>query len=167
VVFSLNSPSGFAPFRRSQIFRLRVPYIGEKYHKLKNLLPDDVANHLAFLLFLTQFVLAQQPTPIVPDLNLTPGDTFDVTTEDLCVPGYSKKVRDAPAEMKREVYEEYGVTSHGSGDYEVDHLIPLELGGSNSINNLWPKSHRTSPWNAQVKDRLEGKLHELVCSGTG
>ena len=35
--------------------------------------------------------------------------------------------------MKREVYEEYGVTSHGSGDYEVDHLIPLELGGSNSI----------------------------------
>ena len=74
-------------------------------------------------------------------------------------------MRNVPAEMKLEVYEEYGVTSHGSGDYEVDHLIPLELGGSNSIKNLWPESHRTSPWNAQVKDRLEGKLHELVCSG--
>jgi len=74
-------------------------------------------------------------------------------------------VRNVPAEMKREVYEEYGITSHGSGDYEVDHLIPLELGGSNSIKNLWPESHRTSPWNAQVKDRLEGKLHELVCDG--
>ena|SRR3984893_13624902 len=57
------------------------------------------------------------------------------------------------------------VTSHGPGDYEIDHLIPLELGGSNLIKNLWPESHRTSPWNAQVKDRLEGKLHELVCSG--
>jgi len=96
---------------------------------------------------------------------LTPGDTFDVTTEDLCVPGYSKKVRDVPAEMKPEVYREYGITSYGPGDYEVDHLIPLELGGSNSIKNLWPESHRTSPWNAQVKDRLEAKLHELVCSG--
>jgi hypothetical protein len=38
--------------------------------------------------------------------------------------------------MKRGVYEEYGVKSHGSGVYEVDHLIPLELGGSNSIRNF-------------------------------
>ena len=66
----------------------------------------------AFLLFLAQVALAQQPTPIVPDPNLTPGDTFDVTAEDLCVPGYTKKVRNVPAEMKREVYREYGITSH-------------------------------------------------------
>ncbi len=117
------------------------------------------------MLFFSQVVLGQQPTPILPDPNLTPGDTFEVTAQDLCVPGYTKKVRNVPAEMKREVYREYGITSHGSGDYEVDHLIPLELGGSNSIKNLWPESHRTAPWNAQVKDRLEGKLHELVCSG--
>jgi hypothetical protein len=74
-------------------------------------------------------------------------------------------VRNVPEEMKREVYREYGITSHGPGDYEIDHLISLELGGSNSIKNLWPESHRTSPWNAQVEDRLEDKLHELVCSG--
>jgi len=29
--------------------------------------------------------------------------------------------------MKGEVYEAYGVTAHGSGEYEVDHLILLEL----------------------------------------
>jgi len=43
------------------------------------------------LLFLTQAVLAQQPTPILPDPKLTPGDTFDVTAQDVCVPGYAKK----------------------------------------------------------------------------
>jgi hypothetical protein len=131
---------------------------------MKNL-PMSILRAFAFLLFLAPVAPAQQPTPVVPDPKLTPGDSFAVTVQDLCVPGYTKKVRNVPAEMKREVYEEYGVTSHGPGDYEVDHLIPLELGGSNSIKNLWPESHRTSPWNAQVKDRLEGKLHELVCSG--
>jgi hypothetical protein len=120
---------------------------------------------LAFLLFLTQVVLAQQPTPIVPDPKLTPGDTFDVSAQDLCVPGYAKKVRNVPEEVRRQVYREYGIISHGRGDYEVDHLISLELGGSNSIKNLWPESYRTSPWNAGVKDRLEDKLYQLVCSG--
>jgi hypothetical protein len=50
----------------------------------------------------------------------------------LCVPGYAKKVRDVPAWLKRQAYDEYGITEHKPGDYEVDHLIPLSLGGSNS-----------------------------------
>jgi hypothetical protein len=63
----------------------------------------------AFLLLFAQVVLAQQPTPILPDPKLTAGDTFDVTAEDLCVLGYAKKVRNVPAEMKREVDREYGI----------------------------------------------------------
>jgi hypothetical protein len=51
-------------------------------------------------LFLTQAVLAEQPTPILPDPKLTPGDTFDVTAEDVCVPGYAKKVRAVPGWLK-------------------------------------------------------------------
>jgi hypothetical protein len=38
-------------------------------------------------LFLAQAVFAQQPTPILPDAKLTPGDTFDVTAQDVCVSG--------------------------------------------------------------------------------
>jgi hypothetical protein len=91
------------------------------------------------LLFLAPLAPAQQSTPIVPDSKLTPGDSFAVPVKDLCVPGYTKKVRNVLAEMKREVYEEYGVTSHGSGDYEVEHLVPLEPSGSNSIKSLWPE----------------------------
>lgn len=48
---------------------------------------------IALLLAIGGIVLAQQPTPILPDPKLTPGDTFDVTAADLCVPGYAKKVR--------------------------------------------------------------------------
>jgi hypothetical protein len=101
----------------------------------------------ALLLFFTRVILAQQPTPILPDAKLTPGDTFDVTAEDVCVPGHAKKVRAVPASLKRDAYAEYGITQYKTGDYEVDHLIPLSLGGYNSIRNLWPQSTKTSPWN--------------------
>jgi hypothetical protein len=117
------------------------------------------------VLFLAQAVLAQQPTPILPDPKLTPGETFDVTPADICVPGYAKKVRAVPAWLKRQAYAEYGITHCEPGDYEVDHVIPLSLEGSNSIRNLWPQSTKTSPWNSFVKDALERKLHNLVCTG--
>jgi hypothetical protein len=49
--------------------------------------------------------------------------------------------------------------------YEEDHLINLELGWSpNSPQNLWPEP-LVGPWNARVKDRLENKLHKMVCDG--
>jgi hypothetical protein len=104
--------------------------------------------------------------PILPDPRLTPGDVLPVTAQDFCVTGYSKKVRHVPAAVKRKVYEEYGITQHGKGEYEVDHLISLELGGSNSIRNLWPQSYLTQPWNARVKDVLENDLHRRICAGT-
>jgi hypothetical protein len=102
--------------------------------------------------------------PIKPDPKLTPGAVLEVTKEDICTPGYSKKVRDVPSSVKKKVYEEYGITSHQPGEYEVDHLISLELGGSNSIKNLWPESYKTKPWNAHVKDKVENKLHIMICS---
>jgi hypothetical protein len=120
---------------------------------------------LAVSLVLSFSVLGQQPKPLLPDPKLTPGDAFDVTIQDICTPGYSKKVRAVTAKLKRQAYAEYGITSWEPGDYEVDHLIPLSLGGSNSIRNLWPQSYTTSPWNANVKDVLERRLHRLVCAG--
>ena len=82
----------------------------------------------AFAALLVSSAFAQQPTPILPDSRLTPGDTFEISGQDVCVPCYTKKVRAVSQEVKREVYREYGITSHGRDDYEIDHLIPLELG---------------------------------------
>jgi hypothetical protein len=104
--------------------------------------------------------------PFLPDSARTPGAILEVTAADICVPGYSRRVRNVPAPVKRGVYASYGIRRHRPGDYEVDHLISLELGGSNSQRNLWPESFHTSPWNAHVKDDLENELHRRVCNGT-
>jgi hypothetical protein len=117
-------------------------------HSARTFLPADQAN-----------------SPLLPDPKMTPGATLPVATGDICVSGYSKKVRNVPNDVKEQVYAEYGITSHKPGEYEVDHLISLELGGSNSIKNLWPQSYVTQPWNAHVKDKLENELHNEVCSG--
>jgi hypothetical protein len=104
--------------------------------------------------------------PYVPDPAKTPGAALPVSAKDICVPGYSKRVRDVPIDVKRSVYASYGVDTRRPGEYEIDHLISLQLGGSNSIRNLWPQSFRTSPWNAYAKDALEDELHRRVCAGT-
>jgi hypothetical protein len=49
--------------------------------------------------------------------------TLDVTVDDICTPGHSKKIRNVAASVKRQGYQEYGISSHEPGEYEVDHLI--------------------------------------------
>jgi hypothetical protein len=50
------------------------------------------------------------------------------------------------------------------GAYEVDHLVSLELGGSNGIANLWPEAAEPRP-GFHEKDRYENYLHAEVCAG--
>jgi len=51
--------------------------------------------------------------------------------------------------------------------YEIDHLIPLSIGGSDDDANLWPEPRRMiePEWSAERKDELEMRLHALVCAG--
>jgi hypothetical protein len=101
----------------------------------------------------------------LPDSACTPGAIFpDATTEEICKPGYSSSVRNVPAEVGRAVYAEYGIVERSSGQYEVDHLVPLEIGGSNDIANLWPEAAGPPP-GFHEKDRVENYLHDQVCAG--
>ncbi|HKV67358.1 MAG TPA: HNH endonuclease signature motif containing protein [Gaiellales bacterium] len=69
-----------------------------------------------------------------------------------------------PESEKDAVYARYGVP-HVPYQHEVDHLVSLEIGGSNAISNLWPEPY-AGRWGARTKDVLEDRLHDLVCSGT-
>jgi hypothetical protein len=47
---------------------------------------------------------------------------------------------------------------------EIDHIVSLELGGSNDIANLFPEKLNAHP-GYRAKDKLENRLHDLVCDG--
>lgn len=101
----------------------------------------------------------------LPDSACTPGAIFpNVTTAQICKSGYASSVRNVPTSEKDQVYAEYGITHHSAGQYEVDHLVSLELGGSNDISNLWPELASPTPGFHQ-KDQVENYMHDQVCSG--
>lgn len=100
----------------------------------------------------------------LPDPACTPGAVLTTDSRVVCVSGYASKTRDVTTSTKNKAYAEYGITSHKAGEYEVDHLISLELGGSNDIANLWPEAADANP-GYHEKDKVENYLHGLVCSG--
>lgn len=103
---------------------------------------------------------------ISPDPAITPGAVIaGVAVSDLCRHGYTAEVRNVPASLKRQVFIRYGIDPARSAAFEVDHLISLELGGSNAIENLWPEPYEAL-MGAHIKDKLENRLHRLVCAGT-
>jgi hypothetical protein len=100
------------------------------------------------LLLLTALV-SRAEDPIRPDPKLTPGAVFpNATVEEITQKGYANRlnggVRHVPATVKRRVFIAYFGREPGmQGHYEIDHLISLELGGSNDPKNLWPESYYT------------------------
>lgn len=104
-------------------------------------------------------------TNALPDSSCTPGAVFpNVTKDQICQPGYARSVRNVPLDEKHQVYDEYNIATHRPGQYEVDHLISLELGGSNDIANLWPEPAEPTP-GFHEKDRFENFLHNQICTG--
>jgi hypothetical protein len=109
----------------------------------------------------------------LPNARITPGAlnpaVYQATIrETICVRGYSKTLR-PPEEyterLKRLGIRRYGYSDHRLRDYEEDHLVSLELGGSpTNPRNLWPQPHHViGGWGSYAKDRLEDRLHTLVC----
>ena len=108
----------------------------------------------------------------LPDPACTPGAidprvSIATTAGTICTSGYTATVRPPVSvtdRIKREQMAAYGLQGQRLADYELDHLISLELGGAPSdIANLWPE-----PWtgdaNAHQKDAVETHLKREVCA---
>jgi 5-methylcytosine-specific restriction endonuclease McrA len=89
----------------------------------------------------------------------------------LCVPAdpdfdgyrYGEQIahcrRHVSSSTKRRVAANYGISDRTG--YEIDHIIPLAIGGDNSMDNLQPLLHAT----ARQKARLEFQLFESLSAG--
>ncbi len=104
----------------------------------------------------------------LPDPRCTPGSVDPaVNAADLrstiCKKGWTTTVRPPESQTQRFKYQvaypAYGTPP--SKRTELDHLVPLELGGSNDATNLWPES----PPAPNPKDKVENALNAAVCKG--
>ncbi len=102
---------------------------------------------------------------VMPNPAITPGEALSTDVNQICVSGYAKRTRDVTSDTKRVVYAEYGIISHAPNQYEIDHLIPLGIGGANDIKNLWPQPTEPKPGRLE-KDTLEDELHNRICNHT-
>jgi hypothetical protein len=108
---------------------------------------------------------------LYPRSDLTPGALDPRVTQEniestICSHGYTQAVRPSRGlayHLKVRVMTLYGVNG-ATSDYELDHFIPLELGGCpDCVSNLWPE-----PWGpvgAREKDVVENYLRRRVCAG--
>jgi hypothetical protein len=104
----------------------------------------------------------------LPDPRCTPGAIDPAVTQadihsTICAAGYTATVRPPASQTGSfkfgEAYPAYGLTA--GTESELDHLVPLELGGANDAANLWPEAGAIP----NPKDAVEDALHQAVCDG--
>jgi hypothetical protein len=121
---------------------------------------------------------ALNPTVVAGDLPcvqtrhgcipLNPDVTEDTIRQTICVPGYTETVRPSSGYsngIKAKLLRESGLDESSMSEYELDHIVPLALGGHpRKLANL-----ALQPWEgehgAKQKDVLERRLQILVCRG--
>jgi len=106
---------------------------------------------------------------VLNDLKVTPGEAdSQLTAKKLCAAGFhTASDRHVTESQKKRICAEYGRTEGCPGrGYEIDHLISIELGGSNSDANLWPQPvDGPNRIGFHAKDKVENALHRKVCAG--
>ena len=100
-----------------------------------------------------------------PDPQLTPGLTNHSSRADLCASDSVPVAAPVDRQVALDIFRSHGVSDPSPMAYELDHLVPPELGGVTAVRNLWPQPYDARPWNASAKDALEDRLLHLICQG--
>lgn len=107
----------------------------------------------------------------MPNPELTPGMAAASDAREVCAVRngvtYSQSHRKTPYALKDWIFREYGIEPPDRNHrhlWEIDHLIPLCLGGADEAANLWPQPIEGA-WGYPVKDKLEAHLCRAVCAG--
>lgn len=112
----------------------------------------------------TASVSAQRTPPGGLNQDVTQGTILRT----ICIPGWTASVRPSSSytnAVKLKLLREAGLPASDAASYELDHFVPLAVGGHpRDPNNLWLQPW-DGEWGAKTKDRLERKLQKLVCAG--
>lgn len=79
----------------------------------------------------------------------------------ICTPGWTSTQRHVSSATKSVIYDTAGIPKGRRRYWVIDHVIPLEVGGSNNRANLAPQLLA----DARRKDVTENKAHRDVCAG--
>ncbi len=102
---------------------------------------------------------------LLPDPAVTPGAVGPMTAAQLCDPSFhTGTVRAVSESLKKQVCAAYAPGKPCDKTIEIDHLVSLELGGTNDVANLWRQPYAPVP-GAHQKDLVENWLHRQVCAG--
>lgn len=105
----------------------------------------------------------QAPPQPYDAAQLDPRVTQATIGSTIGISGYTSRVRppeSVTGRIKRDLMSQHGYNQPLSA-YELDHFIPLGVGGSSNLSNLWLEPIAE----ARLKDRDETLVHTKVTSG--
>jgi len=106
------------------------------------------------------------PALFLPDPSRTPGKLCTDSDPNFQEYRYAEKIpycrRNVSQNEKSQIGSLYGIASSEWPQFEFDHFIPLGIGGSDDIDNIWPQRLDA----AREKDVLENQLFLQMQAGT-
>lgn len=115
-------------------------------------------------LFLLSAIISSCSVSAMPSGVVDQNITQENIHQTICVPGYSKTVR-PPASYTGKIKRQWLHPATNTRDYELDHILPISLGGSpRNKGNLYMQKWE-GKCGARAKDKDEYRMYRAVCRG--